>query len=185
MDELPEPLAELIRDHRFIEATVSDARDAISAGAAGSLAPAEALAAVRAFEQFMLSDLDLHIAKEEQVLFPALLGLGEDTDETVEDMLVQHDSVRERKAALRQTLETLDAAHLKIDGERAALAEQLNGEPLQQTLVELREIVRRLDSILQGHFFDEEDGLFEPAATLLPPATLAELAKDIAGLSRP
>lgn len=64
LNEPPEPIAGLTRDHRRFEAAIAEAR----AAPVGAAAP-EPLAALRALLDY---ELTRHIAKEEQVLFPAL-----------------------------------------------------------------------------------------------------------------
>lgn len=185
---LPEPLAGLIREHRIIEETVSDARNAIGQAAAEGAsedAVAAGLEAVRDLYAFMQVDLTLHIAKEEQILFPALEGLNDVTDLAVEDMFVQHDAVRERHALLEKTLAAIAEGHDEVHAEQAGIEQQLAAADdgvTPELLFALKDNVMRLDWILQGHFGDEEDDVFVPAEELLPPGRFPELARAMAEL---
>lgn len=182
--DLPEPFAALVREHRSIESIVEESRIAITAAANEPGDGEVALAAVeqlRDLNAFMETDLALHIAKEEDVLFPALRGLQED-DALIDDLIEQHDSVRDRHRRLQEVLSAIDDHHDEVRAEREALAANLNGDVSGETLATLRDVVARLDWILQGHFFDEEDGLFEPSVDLLAAPVLAAMAADMDAL---
>lgn len=178
MPTFPEPFATLISEHRTIEAVVADALSAVNAGR-GHADDAELTAAtietLRDLEAFMDVDLTVHIAKEEQILFPAFRVMSSENAVVVVDMLAQHDEVRDRQLALQETLASLDHAHDDVEAERRALSSQLAESVTNESLSTLGQIVRRLDAILQGHFYDEEDGLFEPASTLFDAERLREL----------
>lgn len=186
----PEPFASLIRDHERTADVVGAARSAAEAAVQypddPSLVPAM-LQRLRDLQEFMATDLALHIAKEEQVLFPAYQQLSGDA-RLIAELTVQHDRVRERDALLRRALEALDHHHDEVEGERARLEVQLNevSEYVPPALaVEFVETVRRLDWILQGHFTDEEDDLFAPGEALFPAAALVKLAHDMDALEPP
>ncbi len=185
---LPEPLAGLIREHRMIEEVVSDARNAIGQAAIEGAAEdviAAGIEAVRDLFAFMQVDLTLHIAKEEEILFPVLEGLNDVTDLAVEDMFVQHDAVRERHALLEKTLAAIADGHDEVTSEQAGIEQHLaaaDGGVTLEILAALKDNVMRLDWILQGHFGDEEDDVFVPAEELLPPERFPELARAMAEL---
>lgn len=187
-DILPEPLAGLVRDHVRASDVVTDARSSVER-AANRPDSADRFAVMldelHDLEHFLTDDLTIHIAKEEEVLFPALRQLAQDTSRLVDDMVAQHDEIRERQALIEQTLAAVDAHHDTIGPERATFAATLSAaasQPGPAALATLREGVKRLDWILQGHFEDEEEHLFMPAATLLSPDTLADLAQRMAAL---
>lgn len=169
MPTFPEPFATLIDEHRTIESVVADALAALNAARGHADDPQLAAATIetmRDLHAFLDVDLTVHIAKEERVLFPAFRVLGSENEVVVIDMLAQHDEVRDRQLALQETLALLDHGHEDVDAQRLALAAELAGTVTNESLSTLGQIVRRLDAILQGHFYDEEDGLFEPAASL-------------------
>jgi iron-sulfur cluster repair protein YtfE (RIC family) len=191
IDIVLEPMAGLTREHRVIDEAVEEAVEAAAAAvhAAGDGQAAEAaLVALRTLEQFLEGYLALHIAKEEDVLFPAL-RLSAETNQVIDELIEQHDEVRAKRAALVAALAHLDDGHDDVRTERAGLAAQLermSGSPAQELspeeITELWESVRRLHWILQGHFGDEEDDLFLPAETLLSADELAALTDQIAAL---
>lgn len=186
-----EPMAGLVRDHVLIDSVVGEAKEAIEAAMKspddGELV-SSALEQLRDLAAFMEEDLAIHIAKEERALFPALRGLDEETTTVVEEMVEQHDQVRERHAALAAALERIDTGHDEVGAERAQLAAGLaeadGGELSPELLTALWETVRRLHWILEGHFGDEEDDLFAPAETLLTAEQLAGLTEEMAALER-
>ena len=190
IDLVPEPLAGLVRDHERVAEVIADARGVLDRAAHYGLdtdRSAEVIESARDLEQFLARDLTLHIAKEEQVLFPALRELARDTSRTVDDMVAQHDEIRARHALIEQTMAALGAHHGVIDEERGALTEGVQAATAMlsaDALATLREAVTRLHWILQGHFGDEEDNLFAPAAVLLAPAVLEALASRMAALER-
>ncbi|OAI39450.1 hypothetical protein AYO38_07605 [bacterium SCGC AG-212-C10] len=186
MPEQADPIAGLVADHREIEGVVTAARDAITA-ACGSPAEATlvavALEALRDLEAFAEVDLALHIAKEERVLFPALREAAENaTGDTIDDMLAQHDEVRERNQQLRAVLDAIDGHHDEVRAETESLRVDLKTDPSPAVLESLLDTVKRLDWILQGHFMDEEINLFEPAHEIFSAAVLSDLALRMSAL---
>ena len=184
-----EPLATLMREHAEIHALVTEARELAEEALAAPGDPrlaAQALATMRRLDLFMAESLVIHIAKEEDVLFPALRGLASEIDQVVDEMVEQHDEVRLRQAVIEKTIAALDHTHDEVDAERAALSSSLrraDAEPASpEVLANLLDGVKRLDWILQGHFGDEEDDLFVPALALLSPAIWADLAVKAAAL---
>ena len=184
-----EPLARLMRDHAEILELVEAARERTAAALAAegdSALAATALEQIRDLAAYLAEDLAVHIAKEEEVLFPALRGLAVEIDQVVGEMVEQHDEVRLRRANIERSLAALDQAHDEVEAASAGLAATLaRAEPDALTLADLAELldgVKRLEWILQGHFGDEEDDLFVPALQLLTPETFAQLAESASAL---
>lgn len=176
-----EPLATLMREHDEIHALVTNVRETAESAVEQ---PSDAdlgrrsLALFRQLDAYMAENLVLHIAKEEEVLFPALRGFAAELDQVVDEMVEQHDEVRARRAFIEKTLAALNHTHEDLDAERAALTASLQnaGErPAAEALEALWDGVKRLDWILQGHFGDEEDDLFVPALQLLDAAAWARV----------
>ena len=194
LEILAEPLAALVREHELAAEVVGEARAAVehaSAHPGDHERFAQMLDAVRGLDAFLSRDLTLHIAKEEQVLFPALRALARDTRRTVDELVVQHDRIRERRALLARATAALAAHHDALGDERAAIGDVLrdagdapDAGATADVVATLRDAVARLDWILQGHFGDEEDDLFRPAQELLSPETLARLADEMSALER-
>ena len=194
MDTTPEPIAGLIRDHRQIEEVAANSHRAISA-AAGRPKDAPvveaAIAQLRDLEAFAAIELTIHIAKEEEVLFPEIKRVAQlEVDTIIGDMLAQHDEVRDRSAEVRAVLEAIDSHHDEVTSETAKLSDGLRladecgpGElPSQDVLNSLYDSVKKLDWILQGHFVDEEDNLFEPAIAWFEADDFAKLASRMAAV---
>lgn len=175
-----EPMAGLVREHLLIDAAVDAARIAAEEAARApedAELVADALTRLLHLEGFMEERLELHMAKEEDILFPALC-LDDATTTTVEELLEQHVEIQARHAELRAALDALDEAHEEVNAQRQALSDGLRAagaHPTPGQVTELWETVRRLHWIFQGHFGDEEDDLFGPAESLLTTEQLADL----------
>lgn len=188
MDTTPEPLAGLVREHRLIEAEVDAAGTALKAAAAAPEDPAlveGALAGVRQLCGLLEREVMLHIEKEERVLFPVLRAEVARLSDFVDDMIAEHDMVKEKRDVLCHTLASLDDDHDVVQQMQARLMERLYGLPdadLAGTLAAMRDTVQQLDWVFQGHFTGEEDGLFLPAEDLLSTETLAGMARRMAAL---
>lgn len=178
-----EPLAGLMRDHVYIHSLVEGAQEALEAAldtGEGSEPAVQALERVRDLEAYLVTDLVVHIAKEEVVLFPALREIVASFAKVVDEMVEQHDEVRARGAAVEAALAELDGAHAEVEEAKAELSARFAEVGTRarggQSLTALLDAVKRLSWILQGHFGDEEDDLFAPALHLVPAGTWAELA---------
>lgn len=189
MAELPEPLAGLVRDHREIEEVVASAHKAISAAAGKPTDEAivsAALEELRDLEAFAAVDLTVHIDKEERFFFPALLeAVKAETELVIDDMLAQHDEVRDRNAEVQAVLDAIDNHHDEVSSETANLSSGLRAAEALLTpevLNQLYDSVKKLDWILQGHFLDEEDSLFEPSVNWFSAEKFAEMSEQMAAL---
>ena len=173
-----EPIAGLMREHILTHELVTDTREALEAAMG---APDDAEVGARATElmrdlaAFVAEDLVLHIAKEEDVLFPALRGFAADIDKVVDEMVEQHDEIRFRKEMVERAVAHMDETHDEVRDAAGAVASAAQGASLE----DMHDAVKRLDWILQGHFGDEEDDLFPPALELLSAETFAELARQV------
>lgn len=178
-----EPLAALMREHDEIHGLVTAAQEQVEAAIAETGNPELAFGAarsVRELDRYMAENLVIHIAKEEDALFPALRGFTPYIDQVVDEMVEQHDEVRYRQEMITRALAALEHTHDEIDAARAGLAGRLPAEgvaPGPQELDGLLDALRRLDWILQGHFGDEEDDLFVPALELLDRDAFARMAE--------
>lgn len=190
MVELPEPLAGLVREHRLVEQIVHDAREAIDAATVRDAADevvAHAMAVLGDLDAFLAIELTIHIAKEEEVLFPVMRHVIEENEVVVVDMLAQHDEIRTKESEIERALAALDATHDEVDAHAADLRSGLasaDERPSLEALMGLRDTVMKLDWILQGHFGDEEDALFEPAHEWFTPEHFAEFAEKMAEVER-
>jgi hemerythrin-like domain-containing protein len=189
MQQTPEPLAGLIREHRLIEATISTAVLNVRAAAAvpdDSERVASALVSLSTLHQFLEHELALHIQKEEEILFPVLRNQTSEIEITVEDMLGEHEKVRVQSSQLQQAIASLGADHGAVADACARLSEMFRstaGGEYASGLAQLSATVVQLDWILQGHFTAEEDGVFTPAEDVLSSAVLAEMALRMGEIS--
>ncbi|MBK9547041.1 MAG: hemerythrin domain-containing protein [Dehalococcoidia bacterium] len=91
-----EPLAGLMREHIEVHGLVTAAREAVDLAIERPGQTELALAAMenlRDLVAYLEVDLVIHIAKEEDVLFPALRGFAAEIDKVVAEMVEQHDEV--------------------------------------------------------------------------------------------
>lgn len=186
-ERTPEPIAGLIREHRVIEAAAAETGERVAAALAAPEQPAlagDAIEQMWVFQLLLEREVAIHIAKEEQVLFPVLREQVARLSELIDDMLFEHDQIREKRDQLAGALADLEDDHDAVEQARASIRDGLNGagaDPLA-ALRGLRETVEQLDWIFQGHFTGEEDGLFLPAEDLLSPETMEEMARRMAEL---
>lgn len=191
-EEMPEPLAGLLRDHEQAALVIAEARatfDGAAPGRLGNGGAARVVETAHLLQHFLAEDLTLHIAKEEEVLFPALRALAADPatmDDAITHMVAQHDEIRSRQDLIDRTMAALDAHHDEIEVERDAYISDvraLTAVLTPEVLAELRERSMRLERILLGHFAEEEEDLFVPARILLA-SVLDELTAQMEALAR-
>ncbi len=172
-------LVDLMDEHEVVHGMAERAIEAIGEATGGGAAERDAaLEVLRDLDAYLLEDMVIHIAKEEDVLFPALQGFAADLDKVVVEMVEQHDEVRAKCAAIEVAMRALDAAHEEVEAAKGGFSEALervDGVLSDEDLARLLDAVKRLDWILQGHFGDEEDDLFVPAIALLSDETWASL----------
>lgn len=179
-----EPLASLMREHIETHELIAMTQEAIETAlrSEGEAEPTNAaMEALVDLDAYLAEDLVRHIAKEEEVLFPALVGLAADLDKVVDEMVEQHDEVRLRSANLERALNAVMGDHAEVDNAKtqvsAAIAEARAGLVGTAHLANLLDAVKRLSWILQGHFGDEEDDLFPPTVALLSVDVWERLAR--------
>lgn len=179
-----EPLASLMREHVEAHALVEATQAAVEAALEAphdENAIRVAASKLKELEAYSMEDLVLHIAKEEEALFPALRGFGQEIDQVLDEMVEQHDEIRMRQDTIERMLQALDSNHDEVDDARASFARHMQGLDADalgsEKLALLLDAVKRLNWILQGHFGDEEDDLFVPALELLSEEQWAEVAR--------
>lgn len=189
-EDMPEPLAGLLRDHEHTAGVLADARETFEGASlegAGDNSAARVLEVARSLQRFLAEDLTLHIAKEEVVLFPALRSLADGMDDTIIHMVAQHDEIRARQDLIDRTMAALDAHHDEIEVERDAFISDvgtMTAALTSEVLADLSDRAMRMERILLGHFAEEEEDLFVPAKALLAPDVLDGLSEQMAVLSR-
>lgn len=183
---LPEPFAHLLREHESIADAVARARGVTEAAAQyGDAQLVQSMVGeLRELRDFMARDLASHIAQEEEALFPAFLALTRER-RLVDDLTVQHERVREQRELITTIVHALDHHHDEVEAVRLDLAGELERAArgvtpeVQQSLLAG---VRQLDWLLQGHFGDEEDDMFDPGAEVFSPQQLDALAARLEGI---
>lgn len=189
-EEMPEPLASLLREHEHTAQVVADARDTFDGTDLRSASPQSAARVVqvaRDLQQFLAHDLTLHIAKEEEVLFPAMRDLADHMEDLLVHMVAQHDEIRARQDLIDRTMAALDAHRNEVEVERDAFiadVSRMTEALTPEVLADLRERAMRLERILLGHFAEEEEDLFIPARALIAPEVLQVLDEQMATLAR-
>lgn len=173
-------LVDLMDEHEVVHGLAERAIEAIGeATGAGPEERTAALEILRDLDAYLAEDMVIHIAKEEDILFPALRGFTAELDKVVVEMVEQHDEVRAKCAAIEAAMAALDAEHERVEAAKSDFSDTFkhaaDGELSDDDLATLLDAVKRLDWILQGHFGDEEDDLFVPAIDLLSPETWTDL----------
>lgn len=184
---MPGPLAGLLRDHEQVAGLIADARATFEGAALHGPGTTDVIEVARGLQRFLARDLTLHIAKEEVVLFPAMRALADNMDDVLQHMVAQHDEIRARQDLIDRTMAALDGHHHEVEEERDAFISGVGTMPAALTpavLEDLRERSIRLQRILLGHFADEEEDLFAPAAALLTSDVLERLTAQMVALEQ-
>lgn len=174
-----EPIAGLMREHLLVFDLITAAREAVEQALEDGSGAAAALELSKDLAAFLAEDLPVHMAKEEDVLFPAMRGFAADLDKVVDEMVEQHDEIRMRQSMVERAVAHMDETHDEVREAAAELAARVEGEG---SLEDLHDALKRLDWIFQGHFGDEEDDLFPVALELLSSEVMADLARKAAAL---
>ena len=185
---LPEPFAHLLREHERIADAVGRARGITEAAAEYGRPDlvAAMVGELQQLQRFMSQDLASHIAQEEEALFPAFLELTRDR-RLIDELTVQHDRVGVQRELIGGILSALDHHHDEVEVVRVGLADSLShaiGGITSEVQRSLLAGVRQLDWLLQGHFGDEEDDLFEPGAEVFSSERLDTLAAQLEVIRR-
>lgn len=179
------PIAMLLSEHAVIQETLDGALEDLDAAIVADADPALARTALETMAgvcAYLSHDLNNHIAKEEDVFFPPLRELTNELDTLVEDMIEQHNAVRDRRASLEKVLAALDHDHDEVQAGCEAVVRQVvaaGDMPGKSDLSGIRHAVHYLEGMLLGHFDDEEENLFPPAEELLSAGVLEEMAKGM------
>lgn len=152
----PVALTVLLREHREVEAHLAASRSWRQALAAGGEAALDQLAGdLTAFAQAIERDLALHIAHEDNALFPVLARYIGDRTGPIAVMLAEHRYLENQVHRFRAGLRDRDAATV----EAAASA---------------------IDSTLTSHIWKEENVLFPLAQRTLQPHDWEEVGRLMA-----
>jgi len=139
----------------------------------------------RALLTFLERDLELHIRKEEEPLFPRVKAALPADDRLIDEMVAEHDQIRLKgddfRVALQEVLSPDD--HAAVREQRAELAAALArveaGAIDTAHLTALRRAWRTLAETMRVHFQNEEEIVFPLATELLSADMLAEAGREM------
>ena len=179
----PEAIEVLLQEHERTKALLEDARLRVSElleSGAGAIEDGDARGFFADLDAYLAIELEAHIEKEERALFPPLRGRSTELLHLCDDMVVQHDEIKVRRARFLSVLEQLADGHEDVRGAAQVVREAIreNGEN-GVTLRELWDALFRLDAMLQGHFDDEEGELFPLAEEELTAAEFERIAEEM------
>ncbi len=180
-----DPIAILLAEHQSAERQFAAYDVALSRVAdGGDEAVTRVLELTDAMLTYLDTDLETHLAKEEEPLFPRIKAALPADDRLIDEMIAEHDQVRLKRDDLRAAVsyirthtddemrdarEQLRTAARSVD--RAAVrADQMS------TLVRTGRMTLRT---LRVHFQNEEELVFPLAIALLPAETLALVGAEM------
>jgi hemerythrin-like domain-containing protein len=157
-------LAALVTEHRETEALLTDALRSLRGQQASAAAAAPAAG-------HLAQALEVHIAKEEEALFPPLREALAGDQIRVDEMIAEHDAIRAKRESFEAVLNDLYGDHEELrqacaDLERAGRSD----------LSTLRDTLSGVLMMLRAHFANEEEGIFPLAQELLSAAELDAIA---------
>ncbi len=184
----PDPIAILLAEHETASRRFAALEQALAVLSAGDpAATAEALATVWHTLAFLEHDLEVHIRKEEEPLFPLLKAALPADDRLIDEMVAEHDQARLKRADLRAILEELCGGHDDLRRERDHLRAALvvtTDRPTTAAISALRRAARAVLQTLRVHFQNEEELVFPLAPQLLTAEQLAEAGRQMIAIDQ-
>lgn len=184
----PDPIAILLAEHETASRRFAALEQALGVLSAGDpAATAEALATVWHTLAFLEHDLEVHIRKEEEPLFPLLKAALPADDRLIDEMVAEHDQARLKRADLRAVLEELCGGHDDLRRERDHLRAALvvtTDRPTTAAISALRRAARAVLQTLRVHFQNEEELVFPLAPQLLTAEQLAEAGRQMIAIDQ-
>lgn len=179
---ITDPVAVLLAEHLEAEsrfAVFESAMNALDAGDPASVA--RATGATRELLGYLETDLERHILKEEEPLFPRIEARLPEDDRLIGEMVAEHDQVRLRAGQLRAAaIHLREHDHAEVREARHHLRGTLAGE--FPDLAALQRIGSTLLRTLRVHFQNEEEIVFPLASELLSRSELEEAAREMAAI---
>ncbi len=185
----PDPIAILLAEHevaygRFV--VLEEALAALSADDPATVA--RALDTVRQTLAFLDRDLEVHIRKEEEPLFPLLKAALPADDRLIDEMVAEHDQARLKRERLRAALAELSAGHDDVrqgrERLRGALATATAGSLTASGIAALRQAARATLQTLRVHFQNEEELVFPLAPQLLTAEQLVAAGRQMIAIDQ-
>jgi quercetin dioxygenase-like cupin family protein/hemerythrin-like domain-containing protein len=184
----PDPIAILLAEHEAASRRFAALEEALAALSADDpAATAEALETVWQTLAFLDRDLEVHIRKEEEPLFPLLKAALPADDRLIDEMVAEHDQARLKRERLRAALEELSAGHDDVREGRERLRGALaaaTGTLTTSGIAALRQAARAVLQTLRVHFQNEEELVFPLAPQLLTAEQLAEAGQQMIAIDQ-
>lgn len=185
----PDPIAILLAEHEAAYRRFAALEEALAALSVDDPATvARALDTVHQTLAFLDRDLEVHIRKEEEPLFPPLKAALPADDRLIDEMVAEHDQARLKRERLRAALEELSAGHDDVrEGRerlRGALAAATVGRSTASGIATLRQAARAMLQTLRVHFQNEEELVFPLAPQLLTAEQLAAAGQQMIAIDQ-
>ncbi len=185
----PDPIAILLAEHEAAYGRFAALEEALAALSADDPATvARALETVHRTLAFLDGDLEVHIRKEEEPLFPLLKAALSADDRLIDEMIAEHDQARLKRERLRAALAELSAGHDDVrqgwERLRGALATATAGSLTASGIAALRQAARATLQTLRVHFQNEEELVFPLAPQLLTAEQLAEAGRQMIAIDQ-
>lgn len=183
----PDPIAILLAEHEAASRRFAALEEAVAALTADDPATvAWALDTVHQTLAFLDRDLEVHIRKEEEPLFPLLKAALPADDRLIDEMVAEHDQARLKRERLRAALEELTTGHDDVrEGRerlRGALATATAGTLTTSGIAAVRQAARAVLQTLRVHFQNEEELVFPLAPQLLTVEQLAAAGRQMVAI---
>jgi iron-sulfur cluster repair protein YtfE (RIC family) len=186
-ESVPPAISILLAEHDQCRQRLDSADAALAAGRAGRIQAAQAaLDQTWALLQFLETELEAHIAKEEGPLFPRLKAALPAGDRLIDEMVAEHDLIRIKRSDVESALAHLVEGHdgLRLDRVRLRAALASVAQP-PASLLPVQHAVDVVATKLRVHFENEEELVFPLAPQLLTGEELEQIAVEMAALSEP
>jgi len=130
---------------------------------------------------YLQSGLELHIAREEGPLFPLLKAAMPPGDRLIDEMIAEHDLIRDKREHLRAIIDDLLSGHDDVRADLDALRDlaRAAGTGVPSSL---RQAAHDLAQKMRVHFDNEEELVFPLAPRLLDAETLARVYEEMRAL---
>jgi len=175
--ESPAAIALLLREHEDGRARLEALLAAVDAHNDLAVAAPIVLNAI----EYLQSSLELHIAREEGLLFPLLKAAMPPGDRLIDEMIAEHDLIRVKREELREIIDDLLSGHDDVRADLEALRD-LARAASDGVPSDLQHAAHDLAQKMRVHFENEEELVFPLAPRLLAAETLARIYEEMRAL---
>lgn len=186
-----DPIAILLDEHEAAMRLFAELDGALVAlEAAGPAMQEHALRLAQRTLTFLNNDLEVHIRKEEEPLFPRLKAALPADDRLVDEMIAEHDQIRMKREQVRDVLDEMLSGddHAEFREQRASFgaAVEVVERPVMsiETARALRRSWRAAYETLRVHFQNEEEIAFPLAQALLSAEDLAAAGREMIAIEK-